>query len=59
MELEGQFQAARPHLIQIIRSEGATNQFVQSLLTDYDDQTTYNITTVHFSRGYVRVQVYS
>jgi ubiquinone/menaquinone biosynthesis C-methylase UbiE len=51
---EKQFQAARPHLIQIIGSEAGAHQFVQAFLKNYDDPATCSITTLHFSRGYVR-----
>jgi ubiquinone/menaquinone biosynthesis C-methylase UbiE len=50
---EKQFQAARPHLVQIIGSEAGADRFVASVLTNYDDPTTCSFTALHFTRGYV------
>jgi ubiquinone/menaquinone biosynthesis C-methylase UbiE len=50
---EKQFQAARPHLIQIIGSEAAADRFVASFLANCDDPTTCSFTALHFTRGYV------
>ena len=49
---EKQFQAARPHLIQIIGSEEAADRFVTNFLGIYDDPATSSITTLHFTTGY-------
>jgi hypothetical protein len=49
---EKQFQAARPHLIQIIGSEKGADRFVANFLGIYDDPATSSITTLHFTRGY-------
>ena len=49
---EKQFQAARPHLIQIIGSEKGADRFVTNFLSNYDDPTTSSITTLHFTTGY-------
>jgi ubiquinone/menaquinone biosynthesis C-methylase UbiE len=49
---EKQFEAARPHLIQIIGSEKAADRFVTDFLSVYDDPATSSITTLHFTRGY-------
>jgi ubiquinone/menaquinone biosynthesis C-methylase UbiE len=50
---EKQFQAARPHLIQIIGSEAGADQFVDTFLNNYDDPTTCSVTTLHFTQGYM------
>jgi hypothetical protein len=49
---EKQFQAARPHLIQITGSEKAADRFVADFLSVYDDPATSSITTLHFTTGY-------
>jgi len=49
---EKQFQAARPHLIQIIGSEEDADRFVANFLSIYDDPATSSITTLHFTTGY-------
>jgi hypothetical protein len=49
---EKQFEAARPHLIQIIGSEKGADRFVTNFLSVYDDPVTSSITTLHFTRGY-------
>ena len=49
---EKQFQAARPHLIQITGSEKAADRFVADFLSVYDDPATSSITNLHFTRGY-------
>jgi len=50
---EKQFQAARPHLVQIIGSEAGAIQFVEAFLANCDNPATCSITTLHFTRGYV------
>ena len=50
---EKQFQAARPHLIQIAGSEADADQFVQAFLNFYDDPTTCSVTSLHFTQGRV------
>jgi ubiquinone/menaquinone biosynthesis C-methylase UbiE len=50
---EKQFQAARPHLIQIIGSETGVDQFVETFLRYYDDPATCSVTTLHFTQGRV------
>jgi hypothetical protein len=50
---EKQFQAARPHLVKIMESEAAADQFVQTFLSYYDDPTTCSVTTLHFTQGRV------
>jgi ubiquinone/menaquinone biosynthesis C-methylase UbiE len=50
---EKQFEAARPHLIQIIGSEAVADQFVETFLRNYDDPATCSITTLHFTQGCV------
>ena len=47
---EKQFQAARPHLIQITGSEKAADHFVADFLSVYDDPATSSITNLHFTR---------
>jgi ubiquinone/menaquinone biosynthesis C-methylase UbiE len=49
---EKQFQAARPHLIQIIGSEEDADRFVTNFLSIYDDPSMSSITTLHFTTGY-------
>ena len=51
---EKQFQAARPHLVQIIGSEAGADRFVASVLTNYDDPATCSFTALHFTRGCVK-----
>ena len=48
---EKQFQAARPHLIEIIGSEKGADQFVDAYLANCDNPATCSITTLHFTRG--------
>jgi ubiquinone/menaquinone biosynthesis C-methylase UbiE len=48
---EKQFQAARPHLIQIIGSERDADRFVTDFLGVYDDPETSSVTTLHFTTG--------
>ena len=49
---ERQFQAARPHLIQIIGSEKGADRFVTNFLGIYDDPATISVTTLNFTTGY-------
>ncbi len=50
---EKQFQAARPHLVQIMGSDADADRFVQSFLSFYDDPTTCSMTALHFTQGRV------
>ena len=50
---EKQFQAARPHLVQIIGSEEGADQFVEAFLANCDNPATCSMTTLHFSQGFV------
>jgi ubiquinone/menaquinone biosynthesis C-methylase UbiE len=49
---EKQFQAARPHLVQIIGSEADADRFVSNFLSIHDDPGTSSITTLHFTTAY-------
>jgi SAM-dependent methyltransferase len=50
---EKQFQAARPHLIQIVGSELDADRLVDRFLAHYDDPTTCSFTALYFTRGRV------
>jgi hypothetical protein len=50
---EKQFQAARPHLVQIMGSDAHADQFVQAFLSYYDDPATCSMTALHFTQGRV------
>ncbi len=50
---EKQFQAARPHLIQIAGSELNVDRFIDRFLAYYDDPATCSFTTLYFTSGRV------
>jgi ubiquinone/menaquinone biosynthesis C-methylase UbiE len=50
---EKQFQAARPHLIQIVGSELDTDRLIDRFLAHYDDPATCSFTALYFTRGRV------
>jgi ubiquinone/menaquinone biosynthesis C-methylase UbiE len=49
---EKQFQAARPHLIEINGSDQSADRFIADFLSIYDDPATTSVTTLHFTTGY-------
>jgi ubiquinone/menaquinone biosynthesis C-methylase UbiE len=49
-----QFQAARPHIIQIVGSESKADWLIDGLLAHYDDPATCSFTALYFTRGRVR-----
>ena len=51
---EKQFQAARPHVIQIAGSELNADRLIDRFLAHYDDPATCSFTTLYFTRGRVR-----
>jgi ubiquinone/menaquinone biosynthesis C-methylase UbiE len=50
---EKQFQAARPHLIQIVGSELDTDRLIDRFLAHYDDPATCSFTALYFTWGRV------
>jgi SAM-dependent methyltransferase len=50
---EKQFQAARPHLIQIVGSELNANRLIDCFLAHYDNPATCSFTALYFTRGRV------
>ena len=50
---EKQFQAARPHLIQIVGSEAEADRLIERFLAHYDDPATCSFTALYFTGGRV------
>jgi ubiquinone/menaquinone biosynthesis C-methylase UbiE len=48
-----QFQAARPHIVQIVGSETKADELIDKFLAHYDDPTTCSFTALYFTRGRV------
>ena len=50
---EKQFQAARPHVIQIVGSEAKADRLIDQFFAYYDDPATCSYTALYFTRGRV------
>ena len=51
--LQTQFEAMRPHLVNILGSEANVKELADRFLAHYDDPATCSYTALHFSRGRV------